>query len=265
MAQSKRKGNVAKSRGGNRVFYIVLGVIALAGVVALGYALRGAGTGAAATELVEVDASDARTLYDQARPVHLGEPTAPVKIIEFGDFQCPACGQFSLEVRPFLVDRYVTTGQVQFTYYDFPLVSIHNHAVIAARASHCAGDQELATPASLQSVPGDPNASYWVYHDKLFEEQGSWAYKQGSVVNDFVGYAEEVGLDRGEFAQCLNSDRFIDIVSANRMLAEELRLSGTPTIIVNNQRIENWRPQNLASVIEEALGTAANPREGDLE
>lgn len=262
MAQRKRKGNVAKSGGGNTMFYVVLGVIAIGGLVAIGYALRGGGGGTAATELVEIDAADARALYDQATPVHLGEATAPVKVIEFGDYQCPACGDFSLQTKPFIVDRYVTTGQVQFTFYDFPLVSLHNHAVIAARAARCAGAQELPTPERLRNVPGDVNAGYWVYHDKLFQEQADWAYTQGSVVNEFIGYAADVGLDRDEFAQCLNSDRFADVVSANRLLAEQLRLSGTPTVIVNNQRIENWRPQNLSGVIEEALGAAAEPQEG---
>lgn len=246
------------------MFYIVLGVIALGGVMALGYALRGAGA-TAATELVEIDAPDARALYDQATPIRLGDPAAPVKIVEFGDYQCPACGDFSLQVKPFIVDRYVSTGQVQFTFYDFPLVSLHNHAVVAARAARCAGTQELPTPDALQNVPGDVNAAYWIYHDKLFEEQADWAYTQGSVVNQLTSYADDVGLDRGAFRECLNSDRFADVVSANRLLAEQLRLSGTPTVIVNNQRIENWRPQNLSSIIEEALGAAVGPREGEGE
>lgn len=244
------------------MFYAVLIVIALGGAIAIGYALMGSGGGSASTELVDLDIPNAQALYDQAEPIRLGAPDAPVKIIEFGDFQCPGCGDFSLRVRPFIVDQYVTDGTVQFTYYDFPLVSIHDHAVLAARASRCAGEQELPTPAELQGVPGEVNAAYWVYHDKLFEEQGRWAYSQGSVVNDFVEYAGEVGLDEQDFGQCVRSDRYADVVTANYMLAEQLRLSGTPTVIVNNQRVEDWRPQSLAQVIQEALGAAGEEGQG---
>lgn len=256
MAQRQRKGNTRKKNGGNTMFYAVLIVVALGGAIALGYALMGARGGSAATELIDLDMPNAQALYDQAEPIRLGAADAPVKIIEFGDFQCPGCADFSLQVRPFIVDRYVKNGTVQFTYYDFPLVSIHDHAVLAARASRCAGEQQLATPAELQGIPGELNAAYWVYHDKLFAEQGRWAYSQGSAVTDFVDYAAEVGLDEQEFRQCLRSDRYADVVSANYMLAEQLRLSGTPTVIVNNQRVENWRPQALAEVIEQALGAA---------
>lgn len=264
MAQRKRKGTPPRKGGGNTVFYVVLGVIALAGVVAIGWALTGGGNGTAATELIEIDAADARQLYAQATPIRLGSANAPVQIVEFGDFQCPGCADFSLQTKPFIVDRYVSTGQVQFTYYDYPLTSIHDHAVIAARASRCAGTQELPTPPELQNVPGEVNAAYWAYHDKLFEEQGRWAFK-GSVVSDFIDYAGQVGLDEQAFAQCLRSDQFADVVSANYQLAQELRLTGTPTVIVNNQRVDNWRPQNLSAIIEEALGAAGEERPDEGE
>lgn len=253
MAQNQRKGNVPRKSGGNTVFYAVLGVIALAGLVIIGYALLGGRGGSAATELVDLDVADARALYDQATPIRLGQPDAPVKIIEFGDFQCPACGSFSLQVRPAIVDQFVKTGQAQFTYYDFPLVSIHDHAVLSARAARCAGAQELTTPPALEGIPGEVNAAYWVYHDKLYEEQSRWAFGSGSVQGDFVRYAGEVGLDEGEFESCLRSDQFADVVSANYMLAMQLRLSGTPTVIVNNQRIDNPTAANLRNVIQSAL------------
>lgn len=266
MAQRQRKGNARKKAGGNTMFYAVLIVIALGGAIAIGYALMGSGGGGtASTELIDLDIPNAQTLYDQAQPIRLGDPDAPVKIIEFGDFQCPGCGDFSLHVRPFIVDQYVKDGTVQFTYYDFPLVSIHDHAVLAARASRCAGEQELARPPELEGIPGEVNAAYWVYHDKLFEEQGRWAYSQGSVVNDFVDYAGEVGLDEGAFRQCVRSDRYADVVSANYMLAEQLRLTGTPTVIVNNQRVDNWRPQALAEIIEQARGNAGGQEQSTIQ
>ncbi|NIP78563.1 MAG: thioredoxin domain-containing protein, partial [Gemmatimonadetes bacterium] len=179
MAQRQRKGK--SSTGGNGTFYGVLGVIAVGGVIAIGVALMGGG-GSAATELVELDVASARELYDRATPVRLGPADAPVKVVEFGDFQCPGCGEFSLRVRPVIVEQYVSTGQVQFVFYDFPLVSIHDHAVLAARAARCAGDQPA--PAGV-TVPGGGDDAYWAYHDRLFEKQREWAYEQGSVADEF--------------------------------------------------------------------------------
>lgn len=259
MAQRQRKGTPAAKTtgGGNNMFYGVLGVIALGGLVAIGYALTTGGGRGAATELVDLQITDAQALYERATPMRLGRSDAPVKVIEFGDFQCPGCGDFSLRTKPAIVDRFINSGDVQLTYYDFPLVSIHDHAVLAARASRCAGDQELPTPEKLRNVPGEVNAAYWLYHDKLFEEQRDWAYSQGAPVGQFVDYAAELGLDRDAFRDCLRSDRHADVVSANQMLGEQLRLTGTPTVIVNNRRVEDWRAMQLGQVIQQALGSAS--------
>lgn len=246
MAQHQRKGKGTQG-GANTAFYGVLGVIAIGGIAAIAYAVLGAGE-PAATEMVELDVPNARALYEQAVPVRLGPEDAPVKIVEFGDFQCPSCGTFSLQVRPAIVEQYVNTGRVQFVFYDFPLVSIHDNAFLAARAARCAGDQPAPGAGS------DGNA-YWPYHDKLFEEQGNWAY-QGSVVGDFVDYAEELGLDAGAFEECVKSDRFADVVTANRRLGDQLRITGTPTILINNRRIGNWNPAQLSQAIEAALGAS---------
>jgi protein-disulfide isomerase len=75
-----------------------------------------------------------------------------------------------------------------------------------------------------------------------------------------VEYAAEVGLDENAFERCLRSDQFADVVSANYMLATQLRLSGTPTVIVNNRRIDNPTAANLRAVIEEALQATGPPR-----
>jgi protein-disulfide isomerase len=252
VAQNQRKGKGSQGSS-STAFYSVLGVIALAGVAAIGYAMMG-GSGNAATELVEIDAPDVRALYELAVPVRLGPENAPVKVVEFGDFQCPGCGQFSLQTRPVIAERYVATGQVQFVFYDFPLVSIHDKAVLAARAARCAGDQPA--PAG-----GSDETAYWIYHDKLFQEQGAWAYKQGSVVGDFVDYADQLGLDAGAFGSCLESDRFADVVTANRQLGDQLRIASTPTILVNNRRLGFPNALELSEAIEQALGTGT-PTEG---
>jgi len=137
-------------------------------------------------------------------------------------------------------------GQVQFIFYDFPLVGAHPHSFLAARAARCAGEQEI--PGAERD-----NAAYWAYHDKLYAEQSSWTYET-SVVGDFVDYAEEIGLDSRAFSTCLNSDRYADVVTANRLLGDQLRIMSTPTILVNNRRIGFPNAAQLVEAIEAELG-----------
>lgn len=252
MAQRQRKGTAPQTTGGgNGVFYGVLGVIAVAGLVAIGYAILGNGGGTAATELVDLDIESTRQLYDQATPVRLGAEDAPVKIVEFADFQCPGCAAFSLQVRPRIMP-YVESGLAQLIFYDFPLGGSHIHSFLAARAARCAGEQVGA--------PVGEAGPYWTYHDKVFAEQSRWA-RERDVVDDFIGYGAEVGLDEGELASCIRSDRYADVVTANRYLGEQLGVASTPTILVNNQRIGGRTisdmGDNLVQVLERARSEQA--------
>lgn len=243
MAQRQRKGMPAKeSGGGNTMFYIVLGVIALGGILAIVYALTG-GSGGAATEMVQLDETDVQALYAQATPIRMGEEEAPVKIVEFADYQCPGCGAFALQVKPRIMP-YIESGVAQFIYYDFPLGGGHVHAFLAARAARCAGEQELDA--------GTGQDAYWTYHDKLYQEQQSWSSQQ-SVVGDYVDYAEEVGLQREEFENCLRSDRHAEVVTANRLLGDQLGVRSTPTILVNNRQVGGNSIQNIGDNLIEMI------------
>lgn len=253
MAQRQRKGTPVKGGGGNRVFYLVLAAIAVGGVLAIAYAAMGR-TGEAATEPVELNIADARSLYEQATPVRLGSSDAPVKVVEFADFQCPGCGEFSLRVRPRL-EPYIESGLAELIFYDFPLGGNFVHSFLASRAARCAGEQ----PAPGN---GDENA-YWRYHDKLFQEQGSWSGRR-TVDDLYVSYADEIGLDAGSFERCLRSDRYADVVTANKMVGEQLGVRSTPTVLVNNQRIGGNYIQemgdNVIRVIEEARARQDGPQ-----
>lgn len=225
MAQAKRKGTPPAGGGGgnNTVFYIVLGVIALVGVIAIAYALTGGG-GDAAMEPVDLQATTAQEIYEQATPIKLGRDDAPAKIVEFADFQCPGCAAFSLGVKA-RIQPFIDRGDAQLVYYDFPLGGAHVHSFLAARAARCAGEQEL-----------DGRTAYWAMHDKIYQEQATWSPKQ-SVLGDFIDYAEEIGLDRSAFQRCLRSDRFAEVVTANRLLGEQLGVRSTPTVLINNRQI----------------------------
>lgn len=228
-----------KTSGGSRpnTLYLVMIVVALLGVGGLAYAiLKGGDTATAPVEVEGLD--DPQALVARAEGVTLGDPNAPLKLVEFGDYQCPACKMFALQVKPVLMEKYIDIGKLQLVYYDFPL-SGHPHSFIAARAVRCAGAQER----------------FWDYHDFIFSRQDTWSPK-ANVVDDFVDYAGEVGLDEAQFESCLKSDQFAEMVSANLRLGEQLGVTGTPTVILNGRNVPDWRPSELTALIDRELGAA---------
>jgi MerR family transcriptional regulator, copper efflux regulator len=123
---------------------------------------------------------------------------------------------------------WVEDGTAQLILYDFPIGGSLVHGFLAARAARCAGAQPPA---------GSPDGSgYWPYRDLLYGEQGSWSPRR-SVSEEFIGYARDIGLDGRDFERCLLSDRFADVVTANRMIGDHLGVRGTPTVMVNNLRV----------------------------
>lgn len=198
-------------------FYAVLGVIALAGVGLILYQLLTRG-GSAATEPVEVeiDASELASVQG----ISIGEPNAPVVIYEFADFQCPACASYAALTAPLVKERLVESGLVRYVHYDFPLTQIHPHAFLAARAGRCAEEQ----------------GGFWQFHDLVYARQMRWS-SMGDASGVFIDIAEEIGLDRGQFTECLRSDRFAEEVTRNMRLGESLGVPGTPTLFVNMRRL----------------------------
>jgi protein-disulfide isomerase len=229
-------------------FYWVLGAVAVLGIAIVGYSVGSDALGAAATEPIDMEAFDNQAqLVELAQGVTKGDEDAPITIVEFADYQCPGCGSFALSVKPQVELAYVQSGKAKFVYYDFPLISIHAHAFLAARAARCAGDQEL----------------FWEYQDVLFRNQPSWSAKS-DVTRDFLAYAENVGAEADAFEACLRSDRYADVVSANLRLAQELGLNGTPTIMVSQgqgmaRRLNNFDFQSIQAVVDPMLESVANP------
>ncbi len=219
MASRGEQRREARKKGGSEMtrFYYILGIVAVIGVGIVAWSVGSQAMGTAATKPIDVEGlDDMGKLVELAEGVTLGEPNAPITIMEFADYSCPACGQFALVTKPQVLKQYIETGKARFVYHDFPLTSIHPHSFLAARAARCAGDQ----------------AKFWDYQDLLFRHQSEWATKN-SVDADLKSFAEQAGLDVGDFESCLNSDAHADVVSANLRLATELGLNGTPTIMVS--------------------------------
>ena len=197
--------------------YLVLAVVAVIGVAVTVWSVATSTLSGAVTAPVEVEGiEDSERLVELAQGVTLGDEDAPVTIVEFGDYQCPGCGSFAANVKPQIQLMLVDPGLAKFVYYDFPLIQIHPHAFLAARAARCAGDQ----------------GRYWDYHDLVFRMQARWS-GQANAAGAFQDYAASVDLDGAEFRACLQSDRHAEVVTANMHLGAQLGVSGTPTVLVN--------------------------------
>jgi protein-disulfide isomerase len=234
---ARSRGTGAAGKGSNlNTFYVALGVIAVIGIAGLAFAmLRG---GKVATELVEVPgAENPQALVAAARGVRMGEASAPVTVIEFGDYQCPGCGVFARNVKPVIKQRFVDSGKVQFFFYDFPLTGIHANAFLAARAARCAEDQ----------------GKFWEYHDLLYGRQDEWTPKR-KAADTFVELGKIVGLDESAMKACVNSDKHADLVSANSALGTKLGVNGTPTVFVNGKRLQSWETDAIVRFINQELG-----------
>jgi protein-disulfide isomerase len=241
---------VTKKKGGDlRAFFWVLGVIAVIAVGALWWSSRGGGIGGAATvasaSIVRGEMEDMGALVQLATGVERGDSDAPITILEFGDFQCPACQQFAQLVKPQIDLAYVEGGIARFEFHDFPLEG-HPHAFFAARAARCALDQG--------------EEYFWPYHDELFRQQANWSASLSPPARAFEDYASAIGLNVEDFADCLDSDRHADVISANMRLGSELGVTGTPTIFVSkgdggSVRVSRWNDfEAIKSVVDRMVG-----------
>lgn len=194
-------------------FYVLLGVVAVVGAAAVWYGTRGGGV--AVVEPVELGNLDDADVQSRALVATVGDPDAKITIVEFGDYQCPGCRHFATSVKPFIDMTYVEEGIAKFEYRDFPLEQ-HPHAFLAARASWCADDQD----------------KYWEYHDALFRSQREWS-AASNASRHFNRYADELGLDGGDFRRCLASDRHAEGVTASLMLGQRVGIGGTPAVVVD--------------------------------
>jgi protein-disulfide isomerase len=226
----KDKKGKQESGGGMKPFVIVLGAAAVIAIGTVAWSSTRAAFSGAAIAPIELEFADVSELVAMATGIERGDPDADILIMEFADYQCPACQQFATAVKAQVDLAFVESGIARFVLHDFPL-SGHPHAFLAARAARCALDQ------------GDD--FYWPYHDQLFQNQSSWSPSPGPPLRAFESFAEVVGLNEGEFSACLNSDKFADVVSANVQLGVQLNVTGTPTIFMSRgggmaTRVARW-------------------------
>lgn len=169
----------------------------------------------------------------------LGNADAPVTIVEFSDFQCPFCRSFFTNTHSQIISEYIDTGKAKLVYRDFPL-EFHAAARISAMAAECADDQ----------------GKFWEYHDHMFLEQakgGSGTITYGS--SELKRWARDIGLNGGQFDQCLDSEKYGDEVDKDFEDGQRAGVSGTPSFLINGRILIGAQP---FSAFEQAIEAALN-------
>jgi protein-disulfide isomerase len=166
---------------------------------------------------------DAQAMLQQRA---LGDPNAPITVVEYGDFQCPFCRSFVEETKPLLEAQYIKTGKIYFVYRDFPLVDIHPGALLAAHVADCAADQ----------------GGFWPMHDRLFAGAAAHEWSSGADLKTFLAYAQDLQLDVGKLQQCLNSNQQAARIAADYRAGAEQGVRSTPTFLINGQPFVGARP-----------------------
>lgn len=163
-----------------------------------------------------------------------GASDSKVTIVEFSDFQCPACGVMH-PVLAEMVKRY--PDEVKIVYKNYPLVSVHKWAYTAALAGECAFEE----------------GKFWELHDLLFSRQRIWSQALDPR-EDFLSYAEELGMDRSGFNTCIDSSAIRKRVEEDRKEGRKLNINSTPTFFINNKRyVGVWKVQEFDRIIRKVL------------
>jgi protein-disulfide isomerase len=230
-----------------KAFYALLVLVALVGVGWIGWSVANRGNAAATEPIVLTGMENVQTLLDQAQGVKAGNADAAAQVIVFSDFTCPACAQFTRYIEPQLRTEFIDRGLIGFTYFDYPLggESTHRWGFLASRAARCARDQ----------------GKFWEYHDLLFGRQAEWSYDlRRPPVDRFVEYARLLALDARAFESCVASDTYQDVVTANRLLGDQLGVHATPTLFVAGRSIETWNSwEAVRAAILSSVGSTTIP------
>jgi protein-disulfide isomerase len=150
----------------------------------------------------------------------LGSQAAPVPVLEFADFECPACANFYALTEPD-VRKLVEAGTISYRFFDFPLPN-HANTWPASNAAACANEQ----------------GKFWEMHDALFDGQDQWngqATKRPKGV--FEDYAKRIGLDVGKWEDCYDQQKFLPNIQANAKEGERRFVGQTPTFIIGNRLV----------------------------
>ena len=154
----------------------------------------------------------ASTFLENGSPV-LGNPNAPITMVEFGDYQCFFCNKFFHETEDSLLKNYIETGKVKVIFKDFTIIGADS--ITAANAAHCASDQ----------------GKFWEYHDTLYNhwtgENNGWVSSE-----NLLQFAGDLGLEMDQFSKCITDSKYSQSIAKSNQDAKDLGLTGTPAFFI---------------------------------
>ena len=153
-------------------------------------------------------------LIENGSPI-MGNPNAPITILEWGDYQCTFCYKFHQNSLDMIKEDFVKTGEVKIIFKDFPLNGLDSK--LAAEATYCAQDQD----------------KYWEYHDELYKNWGG--ERTGWITQESLNkFAITIDLNLKEFNDCLDNHTYKDRVNTHYQFGKELGIDATPSFLVFN-------------------------------
>lgn len=168
-----------------------------------------------------------------------GQGESKVTLVEYGDFQCPFCGQY----HPILKQvQQQFDKEIYFQFRNYPLTNAHPNAFAAARAAEAAGLQ----------------GKYWEMHDLLYETQQQWS-QMSDAVPAFEGFAKQLSLNVTKFKTDFASSKVNDLINADLAEGTKLGITGTPTFFLDGKKLDP-SPQDAAGfekVIKAAIAKKA--------
>lgn len=164
-----------------------------------------------------------------------GKSGAKVTVVEFGDFQCPACFAAEPAVEQ-VIAAYKNNPDFNFVFRNFPLPQ-HQYALISAEAVEAAGEQ----------------GKYWQMHDKIYQTQNDWA-SSANPLDLFAGYAQQLGLDVNKFKQEVQQNKFDDLIRTDQRDGINLNVNSTPTFFINGKpQVGGLSFEQFKALIDAAL------------
>ena len=154
------------------------------------------------------------TFVSNGSPI-LGNPNAPITLVEFGDYQCHYCNVFFETTENDIIKNYVETGKVKIIFKDYNIIG--EDSVKASQGAHCANDQGM----------------FWEYHDTLYShwtgENNGWASSENLAI-----FAQQIGLNMNKWSECMNKGSHSQIILKSNDDARTLELTGTPAFFIIN-------------------------------
>ena len=211
----------------SKLSWIIFGAIVVGVLTTLIILSRGAST---QVDVTTIDANIVQKASDAGGQIAdrvLGNPTSEVVLIEYGDFQCPACAAANPGINA-IMKQYGET--VAFVFRNFPLTSRHPNAKAAAAAAESAGQQ----------------GKYWEMHDKIYENQTQWSGLSGTERTDFfMSYAQQLGLDEAQFKADFESESVAQKISFDQALGKKIGVNSTPAFYIGGNQVDSEIIKNL--------------------